>query len=120
MCVSPNRFSILNSCRSKCTLQTSLAKRTLLTGFWGLWLFIRFLDHFEDLAVLGIVVFLVLFEIHSKDTAGEDLRLSGQRLRDRLLAVDPHRAVVLFVHDGLNGTIAGAVQLKTLRSGVAE
>lgn len=74
----------------------------------------------SPLTVLPLALRYPVFAILPKDTAGEDLRLSGQRLRDRLLAVDPHRAVVLFVHDGLNGTIAGAVQLKTLRSGVAE
>lgn len=40
--------------------------------------------------------------------------MSGQRLRDGLLAVDPHGAVVLFVHDGLNWTVASAVQLKII------
>lgn len=49
-----------------------------------------------------------------KDTSGKDLRLSGQCLSDGLLAVDPYGAVVLFVHDRLNWTVAGAVQLKMI------
>lgn len=36
-----------------------------LTRFWSLWFFIRFLDHFENFTVLGIVVLLVLFKIHT-------------------------------------------------------
>lgn len=54
------------------------------------------------------------FAILPKDTSGQDLSLSGQRLRDSLLAVDPYGAVVLFVHDGLNWTVASAVQLKII------
>lgn len=54
------------------------------------------------------------FVILPKDTTGKDLRLSGQCLRNGFLAVDPHGAVVLFVHDRLNWTVAGAVQLKII------
>lgn len=36
----------------------------LLTGFRCLWLFVSFLNHFEYLAVLRVVILLVLLEIH--------------------------------------------------------
>lgn len=55
------------------------------------------------------------FVILPKDTSGKDLGLSGQCLRDRLLAVDSYGAVVLFVHDRLNWTVAVQLKIITFR-----
>lgn len=41
----------------------------LLTGFRCLWLFVSFLNHFEYLAVLRVVILLVLLEIHPANNA---------------------------------------------------
>lgn len=41
-----------------------ILRRMLLTRFRGLWLFVRFLDHFENLAVLSVVILFILFEIY--------------------------------------------------------
>lgn len=71
--------------------------------------------------LIGYLSFLSLppaisgFVILPKDTSGKDLGLSGQCLRDRLLAVDSYGAVVLFVHDRLNWTVAVQLKIITFR-----
>lgn len=47
-----------------------------------------------------------------KYTSSQDFRLRGQSFRDGFLAVDAHWAVVLFVHYGLDRTVARPVQLQ--------
>lgn len=71
----------------------------------------------ETILILPSTVFVHLiidFTILPKNTSGQDLRLSGQRLCNSLLAVDPYGAVILFVHDGFNWTFASAIQLEII------